>query len=141
MVYGGEVGLSGGQGIYSNTAGDTLTFPFNGTGIDWIGVIAPTCGNADVWVDGGAPVTINLHVSTPAEYNKTLWSKTGLSNGAHTLHIRVQGNGNVNVDAVDVHTPDPPVVSTSASSPWSLAFLAAFGLAGVGVLVAKKRAA
>jgi hypothetical protein len=141
MVYGGEVGLDGGQAIYSNTAGNTLTFPFTGTGIDWIGVIAPTCGNADVWVDGETPVTVDLHISTPAEYNKKLWARAGLSSGPHVLHIRVQGNGNVNVDALDVHTPSPPVVSTPASSPWSLALLAAFGLGGVGFLVAKKRAA
>jgi hypothetical protein len=139
IVYGGEPGLSAGQGIYSNTANDTLTYAFTGTEIAWIGVYAPTCGQADVWVDGQTPVAVNLYISTPAEYGKTIWSKQGLSAGNHTLHIRVHGTGNINVDALDITTPDP-VVSTPASSPWSIALAVAFAGAIGAVALRRKHA-
>jgi hypothetical protein len=125
MVY-SEPPLSKGSGIYSYTANSTLTFPFTGDGITWIAAIAPTCGQAQVWVDGQAPQTISLNIATPAEYLKTVWTWSG-SNGSHVLHINVVGNGNVNVDRLDVNAP-APVVSTPASSPWTLALMAILGL-------------
>jgi hypothetical protein len=139
-VYGGEEGLSGGFGVYSRTADNTFSFPFKGTGIDWMGVIAPTCGQADVWVNGETPVPISLYVATQPEYGKTLWTRTGLPDGDHVLNIRVHGTGNINVDRLAVHTPDPVVVSTPASSPWSLALLALVGVVGAaGAVSVKKR--
>ena len=138
MAY-SEPDLSNLNGIYSHTTNDTLTYPFSGTGVDWIAAIAPTCGPADVWVDNETAETITLYIATPAEYKKTVWSKIGLSDGPHTLHIRVAGTGNVNVDALDIHTPDPVVVSTPALSSWGVALLAGLGLVAVALSVSRRR--
>jgi hypothetical protein len=138
---------------YSGTAGDTATFNFTGTGIGWFSVMAPDQGLAEAWVDSEAPQTVDRYSPTytlPLDPPKHLevWSRQGLSNGPHTLHIRVLGQKSpaapvgsnvwVTVDALDVTTA-PPVVSTSASSTWSIAFSVLVGLALAGMLIKGRR--
>jgi hypothetical protein len=142
--------LSGGSYTWMNSPGGA-TFTFSGTGVDWIGLKHSYTGFGEVSVDGGPWTQVNLYSASP-QYQQVLWSRTGLVNGPHTLAIRwtglhplgpqaVYGGGLpphnpaalLNVDAFDVYTPSP-VVSTPASSPWSLALLALAGLAGIAVV-------
>ncbi|MFJ8057354.1 beta-galactosidase [Streptomyces sp. NPDC096142] len=105
---------------FSNKAGDSLTVPFDGTAIRWIGSKTDNHGYADVYLDGTKAATVD---DSGSESQAVLFQKTGLTPGAHTLKIVVTGNHSsgstdnyVAVDAIDVPTagsgaePTYPVV-------------------------------
>ncbi|MER6443411.1 beta-galactosidase [Streptomyces sp. NPDC001185] len=104
---------------FSNKAGDSLTVPFDGTAIRWIGSKTDNHGYADVYLDGTKTATVD---DSGGESQAVLFQKTGLTPGAHTLKIVVTGNHSsgstdnyVAVDAIDVPTaataePTYPVV-------------------------------
>lgn len=92
-------------------AGETVTLPFRGTGIKWIGYTGPDAGIAQVQIDGGAPVEVDLYSPT-AKYQAMVWMVKGLADGNHTLTITTTGRrhaaasaARVVVDAVDVMVP------------------------------------
>lgn len=100
---------------FSNKAGDSLTVPFDGTAIRWIGSKTNNHGNADVYLDGTKVATVD---DSGAENQAVVFQKTGLPAGAHTLKVVVAGNHSsgstdnyVAVDAIDVPT------GTAASEP------------------------
>ncbi|MFF4259777.1 beta-galactosidase [Streptomyces sp. NPDC001663] len=105
---------------FSNKAGDSLTVPFDGTAIRWIGSKTNNHGYADVYLDGTKEATVD---DSGSENQAVLFQKTGLTPGAHTLKIVVTGNHSsgstdnyVAIDAIDVPTgaaaaePTYPVV-------------------------------
>ncbi|MFJ9147948.1 beta-galactosidase [Streptomyces sp. NPDC102270] len=95
---------------FSNKAGDSVTVPFDGTAIRWIGSKTNNHGNADVYLDGTKVATVD---DSGAENQAVVFQKTGLPSGAHTLKIVVAGNHGsgstdnyVAIDAIDVPTGD-----------------------------------
>jgi len=134
-----------GRCMYAPTAGPVAEFDFVGTKVAWYSVMAPDQGLAEVWVDSDAPVVVDRWASSyslPIDPLRHLivWSKDGLSYGPHTLYIRALGQRSpsaapggatyVTIDALDVDETQP-VVSTPASSGWSLALLAMLGVVAV----------
>jgi len=106
---GAGVTLSGGQAVFSGTAGDTATFTFTGTGVSWIGFPCEQCGTARVHLDGSSVVTIDTYAASRPAASGVLYSTTGLPSGSHTLVIEVTGAANASssgtyvvVDAFDV---------------------------------------
>ncbi|MCX5063513.1 beta-galactosidase [Streptomyces sp. NBC_00452] len=100
---------------FSNKAGDSLTVPFDGTAVRWIGPKTSNHGNADVYLDGTKVATVD---DSGSENQAVIFHKTGLTAGAHTLKIVVGGNHSsgstdnyVSIDAIDVPT------GTAASEP------------------------
>ncbi len=112
------------------TAGQTVTVPFRGTAIGWIGFRGPDAGIATAAVDGGAPTTIDLYAPT-ATYQPIVFTANGLADANHTLTITATGQKNaastgmrVVVDAFDVVTPgrryeeyDPSITYTGMWTP------------------------
>jgi beta-galactosidase GanA len=105
---------------FSNTAGDSLTVPFTGTAIRWIGSQTGNHGFADVYLDGVKQATVDCSGS---QSQAVLFSRAGLTDGPHTLKIVVDGShasgstdNFVSIDAIDVPTgaaaanPTYPVV-------------------------------
>ncbi|MEU6092836.1 beta-galactosidase [Streptomyces sp. NPDC047085] len=104
---------------FSNKAGDSVTVPFDGTAIRWIGSKTDNHGYADVYLDGTKVATVD---DSGGENQAVIFQKTGLTAGAHTLKIVVNGSHSsgstdnyVAVDAIDVPTaatatPTYPVV-------------------------------
>jgi hypothetical protein len=95
----------------SQAAGETMTLPFRGTAIGWIGYRGPDAGIATVQVDGAAASEIDMY-STTAKYQPVVFTATGLADSNHTLTITATGRKNaassaarVVVDAIDVTTP------------------------------------
>jgi hypothetical protein len=95
----------------TQAAGETMTVPFRGTAISWIGYRGPDAGIANVTVDGGAPTQVDLYSPT-ATFQPIVFTKTGLTDTTHTLVIQSTGTKNaassaarVVVDALDVMTP------------------------------------
>jgi len=92
-------------------AGETMSVPFRGTGISWIGYRGPDAGIADVQIDGGAATQVDLYAPS-ATFQPVVFTKTGMTDGNHTLTITATGTKNASssaarvvVDALDVMTP------------------------------------
>ena len=109
----------------SNTAGATLTLPFNGTGINWIGYRGPDGGIASVQIDGGAATQVDTYSPT-LKVQPVVFSVGGLADGNHTLTITVTGQKNpassdarVVVDAIDIITPGRRYEETDSSVSFS----------------------
>lgn len=150
-------GHSGGSVLYSSQVNATATFSFTGTGVVWIAAKWYNRGIAAVSLDGGPEQMVDLYApgipgdTSTVSFQQQVYSASGLSNGPHTLTIRVTGNRNpaasspylITVDAFDVTVPDPPppVTSTSASSPWTIAVLLGVGVVGVAAVGALRRRA
>ncbi len=93
---------------FSNTAGDSLTIPFTGTAIRWIGSKTDNHGYADVYLDGVKQATVDCSGS---QSQAVLYQAGGLTGGAHTLKIVVDGShasgstdNFVSIDAIDLPT-------------------------------------
>ncbi|HEU5354516.1 MAG TPA: beta-galactosidase [Actinocrinis sp.] len=91
---------------FSNTAGDSLTIPFTGTAIRWIGSKTNNHGNADVYLDGVKQTTVD---DSGSQNQAVVYSASGLTDAAHTLKIVVDGNHTsgstdnfVSIDAIDL---------------------------------------
>jgi hypothetical protein len=95
----------------TQTAGETVTVPFRGTAIGWVGYRGPDAGIATVQVDTGAATQVDLYSPT-ATYQPIVFNATGLADTDHTLTIKATGTKNaastaarVVIDAFDVVTP------------------------------------
>jgi len=95
----------------TQVAGATMTVPFRGIGISWIGYRGPDAGIAQVRVDSGAANEIDLY-SPVATFQPVVFTATGLADGDHALTITATGRKNaasraalVVVDAFDVINP------------------------------------
>jgi beta-galactosidase GanA len=100
---------------FSNKAGDSVTVPFDGTAVRWIGSKTNNHGYADVYLDGTKVATVD---DSGGESQAVVFQKTGLPAGSHTLKIVVAGNHSsastddyVAIDAIDVPT------GTAAAQP------------------------
>ncbi|MGH8963366.1 MAG: beta-galactosidase, partial [Jatrophihabitantaceae bacterium] len=105
---------------FSNVKGDSLSVPFTGTAVRWIGPKTNNHGYADVYLDGTKVATVDCSGS---QNQAVLYQTSGLADGPHTLKIVVDGthasgstDNFVSVDAIDVPTgptttnPTYPVV-------------------------------
>jgi len=97
---------SAGHLKYSDETDATAELTFEGTGARWMLAVGPMAGKADVYLDGGYVVTVDLY--RPSLRLLTL-EKTGLAPGAHTGRIEVSGTKNpsssnyyVDIDAFEV---------------------------------------
>jgi hypothetical protein len=106
------------KGTWSITSseGDSATYAFTGTKIQWIGDTQFNMGKADVYVDGtleANDVDLYSPLNDPggsppqgAHYQQVLFSKTGMANTQHTIKIVATGLKNasssgtwINIDA------------------------------------------
>ncbi len=89
----------------ANTSGASVTITFNGTRLNWIATKGTTLSRADVSLDGGAAVTVDLANATVL-YQQNVWTTGVLTDGLHTVKISWK-SGNaagkyISLDAVDV---------------------------------------
>lgn len=96
---------------WSTQAGATVSVPFSGTAVQWIGPKNTNGGIADVSIDGTQVATVDTYAAAGKEFQQVLFSQAGLAPGSHTLTITVTGNQNpassadtVVVDAINVPT-------------------------------------
>ncbi|MFJ4686712.1 hypothetical protein [Streptomyces sp. NPDC088789] len=78
---------------YSRTAGDSATTAFRGTDIRVICPKGPHQGIAEITVDGGPPVRVDLHAGNK-QYRQKVFQRTDLRDGEHTVTVRVTGDKN-----------------------------------------------
>ena len=103
--------LYGGNQHYSNVSGNYATFDFTGSSVDFGYTTATNRGRADVYVDGTLIQTVDFYSPSTA-YQQIIFSRAGLTSGAHVLKIINNGTRNSNstgnyigVDFFDVATP------------------------------------
>ncbi len=77
----------------SSTPGRRITVPFRGTKVSWYGTRGTSFGKAAVYVDGKYQRTVDLYYKSSL-YNRALFTKTGMSDAAHTLTIVVSSSKN-----------------------------------------------
>jgi hypothetical protein len=99
--------FSGGALVFSSV-GCEATVAFTGTGVDLIALTGPTYGIARVTLDSGAPALVDLYAADYG-FKQVVYSRQGLTDGAHTLRIEHTGTGNaaaqstrIDIDAVEV---------------------------------------
>ena len=115
---------------YANTSGATAYVGFTGTGFSLITQKAPDFGIAQVSVDGGAPVDVDLYAGGYF-FKQSVFTRGGLADGRHLVKISWTGRRNVastntkiGIDALDVvgsMTPDTeaPLTTAVADGAWS----------------------
>ena len=85
---------SGGSAIRSSKAGDTVEVTFYGTGIELIGYKSWSRGKAEITLDGIAK-TVDTHaMSYDKFYNTSVYNSGALTEGIHTLKVKVTGDRN-----------------------------------------------
>ena len=94
--------------LLASGGGSSVTVPFRGSEIAWVGSRGPASGLAEVLLDGASLGTVDLYSSLEIP-QAVVWSRTGLADTYHTLTIRVLGTKStasvgteVSVDAFDV---------------------------------------
>jgi hypothetical protein len=83
---------SGGAVIYSERDGATVTYPFYGQSVTWIGPVGPTRGKATVTVDSRVVATVDLRRSSFSA-RVALFTRTWSGTGNHWIQIKVVGSG------------------------------------------------
>ncbi|MHB9004417.1 MAG: OmpL47-type beta-barrel domain-containing protein, partial [Coriobacteriia bacterium] len=101
---------SGGSLRFVQGDGTGFLTTFNGTAVDWIGLVGPNYGQARVTLDGITETT-SLYSAAYA-FQQKIWSKRGLTRGPHTLRVEWTGvrepgstGDNICLDALDVDGP------------------------------------
>ncbi len=101
-----SISYSGGWSLYSNAsyhlgtttfstaANSQAQYSFTGTGISWYSVKSSQHGKADVFIDNVFDTTVDLYAA--ARTIGLVYSRNGLSNGAHTIKIVTRSDRNAN---------------------------------------------
>ncbi|MCL6471330.1 MAG: flagellar filament capping protein FliD [Firmicutes bacterium] len=91
---------AGGNTKESSTAGDSAKFTFTGSGVTWYATKDVGMGVAKVYIDGVYKQDVDLS-SSSTQSMQNVYSIAGLSDGSHTIEIKVS-SGTVNIDGFDV---------------------------------------
>src|SRR5207249_294400 len=93
---------------FNRSQGAQARFSFTGTTVRWIGFLAPWAGIARVYVDDVFVTELDLYQPTE-QTQAVVFSRTGLTNGPHSLTVESTGRKNASsvdyavvVDAFDV---------------------------------------
>lgn len=101
---------SGGSYRVSGRAGAVITFPFTGTGVEFVSARGPAFGKVSVQIDAQLAVTVDLYAATTS-WQSVAKSFSSLASGQHRITVKPLGvkNGassgtSVVVDAFVVHS-------------------------------------
>lgn len=78
---------------FTSTPGDSASFTFTGSTIEWVGSTNNNHGYASISIDGGPPVTVDGY-SPDWVKQVTLFTRTGLPPGQHTITITATSGKN-----------------------------------------------
>lgn len=81
---------TGGRIAYTNRAGNEISFTFTGQQVEIISDKDPYRGNVEVWLDGVKVDTVDCYAAVSA-YQQVVYRSPILSNGQHTLTVKVLG--------------------------------------------------
>jgi murein DD-endopeptidase MepM/ murein hydrolase activator NlpD len=128
-----EPGASGGSYRRADSRASALIW-FEGTRLDLLATKAADEGEAWLSLDGGPPVSIDLH-SPSTLLKQAVWSTGALSQGTHTVRLLCEGHSStagsgagVNIDALEVTGKliQAPMLTTSQQTSSLLAYKGAW---------------
>jgi alpha-galactosidase len=139
IAYAGTWSLNSNRGFgdynddvhFTQTSGDSFTYTFSGTGVEFVGEKDAVLGEMDIYVDNVLKQTVNAYNPTRL-VQQTLYSISGLPSGTHTIKA-VKKNGTYMIlDKFNVtggpklqyNNTDPGITYTGA---WSLSGNRGFG--------------
>jgi alpha-L-fucosidase 2 len=93
---------------HTNTVNAEASYTFIGTGVEYLSERFSDMGNVDVYLDGAFAANVNLNVSGPRQAQAVVFSRTGLSNGQHTIRIVNKSTSVGMVDALRIITGGTP---------------------------------
>ncbi|MEW2167338.1 glycoside hydrolase family 2 TIM barrel-domain containing protein [Streptomyces sp. NPDC007084] len=98
---------------FSKEVNATATTRFQGTGIRVICPKGPNQGIAEISVDGGTPVRVDLYAASK-QFQQKVFERTGLAAGEHTVTVKATGDKNASssdsyvvLDAFETVFSDP----------------------------------
>jgi len=103
------------QAKYSGTAGDEISFTFEGTGVSLVGNWLKDGGKADVYIDGLFKRTIDCYYNFSGQehWNMNLYHITNLPEGKHTIKLVVKGEKRTESPASNVYISEAVVFKTA----------------------------
>jgi len=103
------------QAKLSGTAGDEISFAFDGIGVSIVGNWLKDGGKADVYVDGKLQRTIDCYFnfSKQEHLNMDLFHMTNLSEGKHTVKLVVKGEKRPESAGSNVYVSEAVVFKTA----------------------------
>ena len=111
---------NGSSARYLNSTG-SAKLSFSGTAVSWISRTSPTSGTNSVYIDGVKVATVDRYSATK-RFNIPVFTKTGLTSGAHTIEVRWTGamnsastTANLLFDAFVVTTATATATDTGAT--------------------------
>jgi len=82
--------------------GDSFTFTFSGTDVEYTATRAADRGPVEIYIDEVFQTTVDLSTGTPTGSRQTVFRKSGLARGTHTLRAVKAGGARMEVDAFKV---------------------------------------
>jgi hypothetical protein len=83
---------SAGRAMVSSHAGDSVSFRFNASSITWVGRICPSCGVADVYLDGRYATRVDAYAFRgPDVWQAALFQYSWDRPGSHVIKLVVTG--------------------------------------------------
>lgn len=110
-------GMFSGQD-YENTEtkGATLKVPFNGTGVQWYSERRENHGIAEIKVDNGPIVTVDLYYNTTANGSYLAFEERNLTAGSHTIEIKFVGENAAAVKPAGILHDYFKIITTAPST-------------------------
>lgn len=103
------------QARVSDTAGDDISFTFNGTGVSIVGNWLKDGGRADVFVDGEFKRTIDCFYNFTKQevFDISLYHITNLTEGEHTIRLVVKGEKRPEAEGTKIYVSEAVVFKTA----------------------------
>ncbi len=93
---------------HSTTVNAAASYTFTGTGVEVLSERFSDMGNVDVYIDNVFQANVNLNASGARQAQQVVYSKTGLTNGTHTIRIVNKTTSVGMVDALRIITGGTP---------------------------------
>ncbi len=100
---------------YTKTNGDSVSYTFTGTGIDYVTETNTDEGNVAMYIDGVLQQTVSC-TSTSRLVQQVVYSASGLTAGSHTFKAVKSSGTYMILDELIVHNSAPPVTYTITAS-------------------------
>jgi hypothetical protein len=98
-----EAAASGGRLMASSAAGGAVSFRFTGSSITWVGRLCPSCGEADLYLDGAYVTRVDTYgYKGPLAPQAAVFQQSWTHPGSHTITIVVRGTGNLESQGTEV---------------------------------------
>lgn len=110
FTYSGDWGYSSARGIgdymddvhYTTTNDNYFEYTFTGTGVDYITEKSDGQGSVDIYIDNVYQTTVNCYSATKIA-QQMVYSKTGMTNGTHTIKCVKKGSTYLVLDALKIY--------------------------------------